>query len=120
MILSYKGVGDPVLEVCSKKYLSYTVVGKAKMVVWCKLNPLIYCPGRGCFRSIRHKNTFHILSWERPKKGYPPEKRSPVQSVEDVRFVQVAQKWVFRKRGLKVAKLAVLGGVFRYNQRIIT
>ena len=83
MVLSYKGVGDPVLEVC-------------------------------------RKNTSHILSWERPKKGYPPEKRSPVQSVEDVRFVQVAQKWAFRKRGLKMAKLAVLGGVFRYNQRIIT
>ena len=57
-------------------------------------------------------NFSHILSGERPKKRCPPEKRSHLQSMEDVGFVQIAQKLVFRKRGLKVAKMAVLDGYF--------
>ena len=51
---------------------------------------LIYCRGRGCLSGVRQKNS-HILSAERPKKGYPPEKSSPLQSMENVNFVQIAQ-----------------------------
>jgi hypothetical protein len=37
-------------------------------------------------------NFSHILSAERPKKGYPSEKRSPMLNMEDVEHVQIAQK----------------------------
>ena len=100
-ILSYKGTGVAEMVVCRKTFSSYTVVGEAILEVCIK------------------KHLSYTVRREAEKGVSARKKISPAEHGR-CGICANCTKVGFRKKRLECGKMAVLGGVFRYNQRITT